>query len=1829
MEELITRLIDHNVHLSLQEDNLKIKFNGNNISEDLLAQIKQSKQEIIAYLRTKNLEDHVVKVIPPVNRDSEGYVLSSSQRRLWLLSQVEAGRVAYNMPIAFIFEGDLNVRELEASFNVLIERHESLRTIFKENQAGELRQFVLTPEQATFRISESDLRGQKDADLLLKRITIESFNVVFNLETGPLIKAEINRITDQKWVFSFVMHHIISDGWSLDVLVKELLQLYNSTSDFRENLFSPLRIQYKDFAVWQQGQLKDKSFSSQREYWLSQMAGELPVLHLFENRQRPVVKTFNGSVAHHAVPEDSFSRLKFISRETGTTLFMNLLATVYLLLYRLTGQKDIIIGSPIAGRENVDLENQIGFYINTLAIRLRLDGTESYYDTLEKVRKVTMGAFENQEYPFDELVSELDIKQDRSRNPIFDVMVVLQNADLNSAISDVSLKDINVTAYTPEAHTSSLFDIKFDFRERDQNLTLVIEYNTDVFDSSEIAQILAYFDLLSRTADVTLLDLPELIPEEKRKLLGTFNNTHVNFDRSTSIMDLFERQVFQSPDSIALICDRTTLSYRQLNDQANQLANLLQQEIGITPESRIGLLLTRGTNLIVSIFAILKAGGCYVPLEFEYPEERILYMLEDSSVETLITDKNLIELSNRLLWRSQTKNLICCNSLHVQMEPGLQKNELMSKELWEFIGNTATDQIGLGGWKSSYTGLDFSQVEMQEYAENASKKLKSYLHEGAKVLELGCSSGLTLFEIAPLVGKYIGTDLSQSILDRTQKAVDNKGLSNVYLKCLAALDVDQIQENGFDVIILNSVIQCFHGPNYLYQVLLKAISKLNDHGVIFIGDIMDEEMRNDMIVELTLFKEMNHDKSYQTKTDFSSELFISRKYLEDLINDQIGIESVIFSDKIHTKVNELTKFRFDALLKVNKKGKPSVKSKNKNVYDLRDIQYQSTDFIRQQLPTNVLTYVIYTSGSTGQPKGVMVEQLAFLNLLLWYKDLLDLGNEGCVLLSSPICFDLTQKNIFTPLLSGARLCLPETLYIDYYYLAELIEKENVSVVNCAPSAFYPLLDQSINSNFTKLSTLKYVVLGGEPIHKKEFLPWKASEFFHTKIINSYGPTECTDVVSYYQIQQDEWTEEEHVPIGVPINNCSLYILNDEKNMVPINVPGEIYISGICVSRGYLNSKTMNEDKFLPNPFQPGLKMYKTGDLGKWSDTGNITFLGRVDDQVKIRGNRIELGEIEAALISYSGVQSAVVRAKLSPVGEQELVAYLVCNNKPDLAVIRLFLSKILATYMLPNHIIFLEAFPLNANGKIDKKALPDPDSYLKEFSIEQVDPHSESEKVLVSVLSEILKRNIVSVKEDFFAAGGDSIKAIKLTSQLRQRGLSLSIKDVMLHPVIADMALFIKSGKSVIDQDPVTGSSPLSPIQEAFFYKSSPDNERHFNQSVLLTVDAQLSDVVLRQSVDKLFAHHDYLRANFYKHDGHWVDNISPIGEYPILDIVDYDEESFIAYCDRVQSGFSLEQGALFKVVFFKGAKQQRLMLVAHHLVIDGVSWRILLEDLISCYDQISLDRQATLPNKTHSYKFWKESSFAYANSDLLKNDELYWDQIDAGASQKNINPDYPTGTNNIGDIAVCTFSVTTAEIKLLQKHLYVNEGASINEIILTAFVLACSELFEVNEIIVKMESHGRQNLTPDLNVSRTLGWFTSEFPVPIRVSEDRAALSQLAIIKQSFQNIPNEGLGYGMLKYSKHKKYKLEPEISFNYLGEFDTIIHSNSLNQDFLISSQNHGKAAADSFPRISLIDFWGVASSEQTLFGINYSDKQFNKTTIDKLVRNTQKYLTSLME
>ncbi|WP_432409016.1 amino acid adenylation domain-containing protein [Wukongibacter sp. M2B1] len=887
------------------------------------------------------------------------------------------------------------------------------------------------------------------------------------------------------------------------------------------------------------------------------------------------------------------------------------------------------------------------------------------------------------------------------------------------------------------------------------------------------------------------------------------------------------------------------------------------------------------------------------------------------------------------------------------------------------------------------------------------------------------------------------------------------------------------------------------------------------------------------------------------------------------------------------------------------------------------IYEQSSNISISKNQPSDLAYVIYTSGSTGNPKGVLVEHGGLVNYIEWARKTYVKDRLEVFPLYSSLTFDLTITSIFLPLISGGRIIIYRDDDDDEYVLYRVFKDRLATIVKLTPSHLVLIKDMDHRN-----SSIKRLIVGGEDL--KVDLARNIYEGFggNIEIFNEYGPTEAVVGCMIHKYDRHKDTNIS-VPIGRPIHNTQIYVLDKYLRPLPFGSVGELYVSGDGVTRGYIENPSLTEDKFILNPFIKGKKMYKTGDLAKFTQDETIEFVGRADRQVKIRGYRIELGEIENHLFSYKSVENAVVTIYRHSGGNSYLCAYIVQKEKIDLCDIKNYLNKFLSNYAIPEYWIFLDTIPLTKGGKVNYRLLPKPKIDLNRDTIL---PRNTVEKVLLESLTELINVKKIGMKDNFYQLGGDSIKAIQLSSKLLNRGYKIKVKDVMSRPILEEMAMYISQVEELSENDYEIchGSIEPSPITEWFFTKDF-QNPRFYTQSVMLDVKPSIEKSQMNNIFQKLIEHHDILRANYdskkkklYYNNSH-LDNRFQIAFYDFSDYEDEKQKDMIEeVCKNIKSSFSIEKSILFKACAFAQKNQElKLFIVAHHLIVDGVSWRILIEDISRMMEQVHSGKQIVLPAKTCSYGQWCEEINIFAEDKVLEDEKSYWNDI----LKKEVT--FPIADKTYYESSVKNSITITKNLspKETANLLYkANEAyhTKTNELLIISLVLAVAQYSKKNNVVIELESHGREHSLIQKDLSRTIGWFTSIFPAYFKVEELGDFGNVIKSLKEQIRRIPYSGIGYGILRYLKkdmRDNYE-NKRLRFNYIGDMNGVGDGRYIRDDCI-------QFSADSDPINKLtcpIEINIALLKDKLIIMTNYDRNLLEVDTCEKF---TDLYIENIMK
>ncbi|WP_342064775.1 amino acid adenylation domain-containing protein [Cupriavidus sp. OTU4895] len=817
-----------------------------------------------------------------------------------------------------------------------------------------------------------------------------------------------------------------------------------------------------------------------------------------------------------------------------------------------------------------------------------------------------------------------------------------------------------------------------------------------------------------------------------------------------------------------------------------------------------------------------------------------------------------------------------------------------------------------------------------------------------------------------------------------------------------------------------------------------------------------------------------------------------------------------------------------------------------------------------------LAYLIYTSGSTGTPKAVAVEHGPLAMHCHATAEQYGMAPGERELHFLAFSFDGAHERWLAPLVAGAEVVLRDDELWDAERTLDAFTRYRITNAGFPP-AYLMRLVEAARGNAPALRLLSF---GGEAISRESFA--RVRDTFRAKtLINGYGPTEAVVTPLAWVTDAQAHCRQAYAPIGRPVGSRHAYVLDADLNPVPYGAIGELYIGGFGLARGYAHRPALTAERFLPDPFAAGARMYRTGDLVRQAPDGNVEYVSRRDHQVKIRGYRIEPGEIEARLRACAGVAEAAVLAVETATGAQ-LVAYV--SGAADPLVLRRLLEDTLPAYMVPAQIVALDRLPVTSNGKLDRRALPAP---VFEAA-EHVAAATDIEAALVRIWQDVLGVECVGVTDNFFELGGDSILSIQAVSRARQAGLRFTPKDLFLHQTVRALAQVVTSAQSAGEAMP-TGEVPLLPVQREFFEAPIP-SRHHWNQAVLLRPTQALDVARLQIAVDRLVAHHDALRLRFAERDGDWTQHYADTA----ITTVTHDaitEDTLTDACTRAQQGLNLEHGPLLRVALFTLPDgSQRLLIAIHHLVVDGVSWRILLEDLQQAYRD-----DAALPARTSSYQAWARKLQQHAAS--LAHELPFW-RTQQGPTL-NARKDVPAR-----NATVATVSLPAATTRALLTDAHAAYRTQINDLLLAAVARAVGQWQGFDTVAVLLEGHGREALFDDIDLSRTIGWFTSTFPVALPIDADLG--THIKRVKETLRAVPQHGIGFGLLRDGLRDM--TPPSITFNYLGQFEQGSQPNAL---FSRAAESAGETRGADAPLGNAIVINGMVRDGALAFDLAFAE------------------------
>ncbi|MDH0639563.1 non-ribosomal peptide synthase/polyketide synthase [Pseudomonas sp. GD03860] len=883
-----------------------------------------------------------------------------------------------------------------------------------------------------------------------------------------------------------------------------------------------------------------------------------------------------------------------------------------------------------------------------------------------------------------------------------------------------------------------------------------------------------------------------------------------------------------------------------------------------------------------------------------------------------------------------------------------------------------------------------------------------------------------------------------------------------------------------------------------------------------------------------------------------------------------------------------------------------------------------------------LAYLIYTSGSTGLPKAVAVSHGPLAMHCEAIGERYGMSPSDRELHFMSFAFDGAHERWLVPLLFGGSLLIrDDELWTPQQTLAAMTA-HGVTVA-AFPPAYLQALASQAEADGTAPPVRVYC-FGGDAVPQAAFERARAA-LRPQAIINGYGPTETVITPLLWKAEGATTCGAAYAPIGERVGARTLHVLDGDLSPVPEGVAGELYIGGEGLARGYHQRPGLTAERFVADPFSVGGRLYRTGDLVRRRENGTFDYLGRLDHQVKVRGFRIELGEIEARLREQPQVHSAVVVA-LDGQGGKQLVAYVAAVASDGLGEsLRQRLRERLPDYMVPVHVLVLDALPLNANGKVDRLALPAPQVSLDNHFVA---PQTEEQRVLAGIWQDVLGVERVGIADNFFELGGDSILSLQVVSRVRnhpQLQREVRLRDLMRKPTIAELLAPVDAPTPVATTAeqvlPEGELFNLLPIQQ-WLFEVPMEQRQHFNQALLLDVLQPLQDAALKQAVDQLLARHEALRLRFVPGAGGWSQRYASVEEAAQVAVLWQlelaDSAELEAAIQRAQRSLDLSQGPLLRVLHARLAQGgERLLLVIHHLAVDGVSWQVLLEDLLAAYQAACARREAKLPRPTSRYRDWAQRLQTRARSPEGEAELAFWlQQVGAGPALE-LPVDNPRGRNLVGTAGEAHISLDPQRTQLLLKAAPAALQAQINDLLLTALSRAVCRWSANDSVLLQLEGHGREDLFDELDLSRTVGWFTSMFPVHLRPGTGEVVDSVRAVREQLAQ-LPERGLGFGALRYLGRAEVRQAlaqlppPRITFNYLGQLDQVGSGQAL---FGAAQESLGDLHSPSAPLANWLEIIGQVHDGRLGMRCIYSRKRYRPDTVQALLDTFEAELHRLID
>ena len=1303
-------------------------------TQQQLAGLSPAKRELLLAKLAKRSAATVQgqEPIRPRDPSPELLPLSFAQERLWFLDQFEPDSRSYNIYRALRWRGALNTTALRESVDKVVQRHETLRSKFVATQ-GKVAQIIGKEQTSRVWIEVNLDHHQGDSqERELQRSLVEHSQHSFKLASGPLLRVVLLRLAEDDHVLLLVVHHIVFDGWSMGIFFQELLSAYTDISSGSPLHVSELPIQYPDYAVWQRERLRGEKLDRLNEYWKKQLAGAPSFLDLATDYPRPHTQTFNGDSESCRLSPALSEALRSLGQQNSATLFMVMLAAFNTLLWQYSGQEDLLVGTPVSGRTRQETENIIGLFVNTLVVRTKLSGDPTFLEILRRVRETTLAGYSHQELPFEKLVDVLKVKRNLAYSPIFQVMLSMQN--MPAAVPDNSgfqMEPVEI------ARPTALFDLQLTIVQPEGNVGLILEYNRDLFSRSTVAALLAQFQFILAQ-------------------VAAFPRKHIS-EYPVMIATVREKRLTPKlPMEAASAAGEAIPAKVEITLAAQTMSNALRQ----AQNSRSTI-----DAVMLTVWQIL------LWRLMQQPEVAISHAFGNAELATVIPVRNYFSATSTFASLLETVKAQYHDAgewsqfLNQNELAGTQSASLAIRFLYR---DQQTDELS-ASWQG---GIEIKPGKLQLEVSNTKPICNLLLHYDA--------TRYAEQDVACLLAQYV--TLLQSALKGPEVPVGELEISSpAHQKMLREF-------HGAGRSFPES--QCIH------ELFELQAARTPDAEAAVCGD--------QSLSYGELNAQANQVARYLRELGAGPDVKISL-CLERSLGMLVAILGVLKAGSAYVPMDpSYPQERLAWMLEdtqapvviTTRELRGSLPETAAQVIELDTAWPQITEQSKQNLgtiaaPENA-AYVIYTSGSTGKPKGVVVEHSGIVRLFAATQHWTRLNEKDVLALFHSYSFDVSVFEIWAAWLFGGTLVV--VTWIESRspeLLCELLSRHKVTVLCQTPSAFRHLIQANAIQTAPPDLSVRMVIFAGEALNPSIVAPW-LERYPKTEMVNMYGITETSVYNTFKLLSPLDVRQSERSPIGVPFPDQRIYILNDRLQECGLWENGEIYLAGAGLAREYLNRPELTAERFLPDVYgsTPGARMYRSGDKGRWNGEGELEFVGRMDNQVKVRGYRIELGEVERAVQEQGGVAQAAVVVKERAGGERQLIAYVeMAEGSSGDAVgrVRAGVRERLPEYMCPAQYVRMERIPRTASGKLDRKALPEPEVAGERGQV-YVATRNEVERRLLEIWEAVLGSQGIGVKDNFFEVGGDSIVGIQIVARARQAGMELTPKQLFQYQTIAELA---------------------------------------------------------------------------------------------------------------------------------------------------------------------------------------------------------------------------------------------------------------------------------------------------------------------------------------------------------------------------------------------------------------------------------------------------------